>query len=67
MVRAGATKKLHGLFGLRPWGNKTKPKQRPKKKRFTAWTLEDLREKVHGLFFKKKEKEKQSLKLGMEA
>jgi hypothetical protein len=40
MVRAGATRILHGLFGLRPWGNKTK-----QKKFFTAWTLEDLREK----------------------
>jgi len=34
MVRAGATRILHGLFGLRPWGNKTKPNQKKGKKKF---------------------------------
>jgi ribosomal protein S9 len=33
MVRAGATRILHGLFGLRPWGNKTKPNQNKPKVR----------------------------------
>jgi len=33
MVRAGATRILHGLFGLRPWGNKTKPSQNKPKVR----------------------------------
>jgi hypothetical protein len=69
MVRAGATRILHGLFGLRPWGNKTKPnqnkpKKRKKKKIFTAWTLEDLRAKSSRPLLQEKRERKTVLEAG---